>query len=137
VSFDPTAWRMFARGGAQDFRGAIAVITQDGRDPVCSDPQVLGSDHWGQIGSTVYRFVGTGASKQLVGVTCDSNGGAARRRHRQALRRRHQPLVAQTVSDAAGNFSFSGPGTGPFYLRMYKTGPPDVAGVTVPTLRPA
>ncbi len=42
----------------------------------------------------------------------------------------------ETTSDASGNFSFSNPGTGPFYIVAYKPGSPDVAGTTVNTLMP-
>jgi hypothetical protein len=45
--------------------------------------------------------------------------------------------IAEVVSDAAGNFAFDMPGTGPFYLVAYKAGSPDIAGTTVNTLMPA
>lgn len=45
-------------------------------------------------------------------------------------------VAASAVSDASGNFSFSNPGTGPFYIVAYKAGSPDVAGTTANTLLP-
>ena len=42
--------------------------------------------------------------------------------------------IAETISDASGNFVFPNPGTGPFYLIAYKVGAPDIAGTTVNTL---
>lgn len=48
----------------------------------------------------------------------------------------HQ-LIAATLSGAAGEFSFGNPGTGPFYLRAYLPGSPDVAGTTSNQLFPA
>ena len=39
-------------------------------------------------------------------------------------------LTQSTVSDSGGNFSFVNPGSGPFFIRAYKDGSPNVAGVT-------
>ena len=43
-------------------------------------------------------------------------------------------LIAQTVSDASGNYSFTVSLYGPFYVVAYLPGSPDVAGTTINTL---
>jgi hypothetical protein len=42
--------------------------------------------------------------------------------------------IAQTISDASGNYNFDNPGSGPFFIVAYLAGAPDLAGTTVNTI---
>ena len=138
MSFSPGSSRPFTRGGngLVDFRGAVTA-RQSTSGLVGSDPQMLGEDFWGQIGSLVYRAVGRGATQSLIGVSALGAGGSALGGCTVKLfYASNNALAAVTVSDAAGNFRFDNPGTGPFRIRIYKPGSPDVAGVSLNTLMP-
>ena len=70
----------------------------------------------------------------ISGVTKDSAGASLGSCVVQLFRTPSDTLVAEITSDASGNYSFSNPGSGPFYVVAYKAGSPDVAGTTVNTL---
>lgn len=110
------------------FPGTAAGLTK-------YDPQMLMPDSWGQIGTLVRRSTGGFSNSALTGVTRDG-AGTALAACRVDLCQGN--ITRQSVvSDGAGNFSFSNPGSGPFFLIAYKLGSPDVAGTTVNTLQPA
>lgn len=118
MSFAPTTCRPFARaGGGGEFRGSLK---QGGR---------------GQIGTLIPRREGGRANFALAGVTCAAAGGAPLGGCRVdlfvmgSLR-----ALATTTSDTSGNFRFEIVATGPFFVRGYSTGTPDLAGVTVNNL---
>lgn len=72
---------------------------------------------------------------RVVGVTKDSTGTALAGCTVKLYRSRDDALIDQTVSDAAGNYSFaSGSTVETYYIVAYKPGAPDVAGTTVNTL---
>ena len=75
------------------------------------------------------------SNSALAGITRDSTG-AVLGLVQVDLFSSLDLVINRTVSDAAGNFTFSNPGTGPFYLIAYKPGAPDVAGTSVDTLLP-
>lgn len=72
----------------------------------------------------------------LVGITRDSAGTILGSAQVNLFVAGSDILIRSTVSDASGNFGFGNPGTGPFYIRCYKVGSPDLAGTTVNTLMP-
>ena len=127
MSFAPTAFRQFARGGfggraASHFRGLQAIDTQ-GR-----------GQGRGQVGTVVYRSPGVNKNNFITGVSRDSTGAPLGNCDLDLYITHVDVLAAQTTSDASGNFTFANPGSGPFYIVAYKTGSPDVAGTTVNTL---
>jgi hypothetical protein len=71
----------------------------------------------------------------LTGVTRDSTG-AILAGCRVTLNQGNV-IVAEATSDGSGRFTFSNPGSGPFFIVAYKAGSPAVAGITVNTLLPA
>ena len=122
MSFDAQRWRLFARGGGGgqvDFRGPITTQRS------------------GLIGSVFPRLQGAWANQSLVGVTYKSDGSVSASVAVALVLTSNNVVVAQTVSDASGNFRFDNPGTGPYYCTMYLAGAPDFAGTTVNTLMPA
>lgn len=140
MSFHPTNSRPLARGGwggraANHWRGALAQ-----GQPLIGlteyDPQVLGTDHWGQIGTVFYRSVGGFANWEITGVTRNSSGTVLASCAIDLFEAGSDLLKDRVVSGADGSFTLSNPGTGPFYLVAYKAGSPDVAGTTVNTLMP-
>lgn len=95
--------------------------------------------HIAQVDMTAYtiNFSWAGVNRAITGVSRDSGGSAIGSVSLSLFVTSTNMLVAQTTSDASGNFSFGNPGTGPFYIVAYKVGAPDVAGTTVNTLAPA
>jgi hypothetical protein len=91
----------------------------------------------GQVGTVIYRSPGGYANFRISGVTRDSAGVALGTCRVELYPTGRDVSIAETTSDASGNFFFDMPGTGPFYLVAYKAGSPDVAGTTVNTLLPA
>jgi hypothetical protein len=77
------------------------------------------------------------SNRAIVGVSRDSTGAALASCRVELFGTGSDQIIAETVSDAGGNFTFGNPGTGPFYIVAYKTGSPDVAGTTVNTLFPS
>lgn len=135
MSFAPTAFRPFARGGfggraASHFRGIISL------DNVGRGQVGRGKVGRGQVGTVFYRSPGAYVNFSITGVTRDSSGAILPTCRVELLNTGRDVSIAETVSDAAGNFRFDMPGTGPFYMVAYKVGSPDVAGTTVNTLIP-
>lgn len=135
MSFAPSRFRPMARGGGGqvDWRGASAFMgTAAGITEY--DPQLLMPDYWGQIGSLIYRGSGGNTNTALSGISRDAVGaalGACRVELHQGN------IIKDTIiSSGSGAFTFSNPGSGPFFLVAYKQGSPDVAGTTVNTLQP-
>jgi hypothetical protein len=133
MSAQPTAFRPLARMGwggraASHWRG----LTQS------DDRNVSGRTviNRGQIGTVVYRSPGGYANFTISGVTRDKNGTALGTCAVELYITGRDVSIAETVSDASGNFVFNMPGTGPFYLVAYRAGSPDVAGTTVNTIIP-
>lgn len=123
MSFGPTAFRPFARNGmggkaAGHFRG----------------PSARGPSARGQIGTVVYRSPGGIANRALTGITYDSTNVVLGLCRVELFQTGGDMTTRETTSDAAGNYSFSNPGSGPFYVVAYKAGSPDVAGTSVNTL---
>ena len=87
-------------------------------------------------GLTYIQYDWAQSNRALAGISRDSTG-AALGLCAIDLFASSDLVVASTISDAAGNYSFVNPGTGPFYIVAYKAGSPDVAGTTVNTLLPA
>lgn len=138
MSFEATSFRPLARGGwggraASHFRGELARGKAALGLPV-KDPQVLGPSWRGQIGTVVYRSAGVTVNYAISGVTRDSVGAALGNCRVELFVTALDVSIAETVSDASGNFRFANPGTGPFYIVAYKAGGADVAGTTVNTL---
>jgi len=82
----------------------------------------------------IYRSPGVSANTAVVGITRDSTGAVLGSCAVNLFLTGGGILKAATVSDAAGDYRFDQPGSGPFYLVAYKSGSPDVAGTTVNTL---
>ena len=124
MSLDPTRFRPFARMG---FGGGAA-----------SHFRPIAQPQWkrGTLGTVVFRSPGGFANFALSGITRDS-AGVVLATCKVELFTGGNRSVAVTVSGADGSFSFSNPGSGPFFLVAYKQGSPDVAGTTVNTLQPA
>lgn len=119
MSFVPTSFRPLARsgwGGRAEFRGQTRGQTR------------------GQIGTVVFRSNGPSVTPTITGVTRDSSGNPLGNCELDLFLTDVDMLVQQQTSDASGNFSFTNPGSGPFYIVAYKPGAPDVAGTTVSTL---
>ena len=95
-----------------------------------SDPQVLGISYYGQVGSVTYRSLGAARNVSLVGITRDGSGVALGGCTVELLQSGGDILTQSVVSDGSGNFAFSNPGSGPFFIRAYKDGAPNLAGVT-------
>lgn len=123
MSFAPTAFRPLTRGGfggraASHFRGLQGRV----QSPL------------GQVGTVIYRSPGGFSNIALEGVSRD-NVGAPLAGCRVDLCQGNI-IKESIVSDAGGNYRFSNPGSGPFFIIAYKPGSPDVAGATVNTLQP-
>lgn len=73
-------------------------------------------------------------SSKITGVTMDSTGAALGSCVVQLFRSSNDLLIEESTSDGSGNYSFTLPIAGPFYIVAYKAGAPDVAGTTVNTL---
>jgi hypothetical protein len=103
-----------------------------------TDPQMLGPDHWGQIGTVIYRNVGGNRVMSMIGVSRDNAGAIMGLATVYVLKSINGKLaeVASTISDASGNFRFDLLEQGPYWIVAYKAGSPDVAGATVNTLQP-
>jgi hypothetical protein len=131
MSFDPTSWRPFARAG-WGHRATFRGLQQTDKLGLTNTTIV----NRGQVGTVVYRSPGGVANFVISGVSRDSSGVALGSCTIALMQTGGDILTQTTISDASGNFSFSNPGSGPFYLVAYKVGSPDVAGTTVDTLLP-
>lgn len=88
--------------------------------------------------SRVYRSVGARVNFSIQGITCTAAGGAALGACTVDLFVfGANRVILTTTSDASGNFRFDTTVTGPFFIRAYKAGTPDLAGVTVNNLMAA
>lgn len=130
MSFNPTTFRQFARGGfggraASHFRGVQQI------DNGLTNKNVVNR---GQVGTVVYRSPGVRKNNFITGVTRDSSGNPLGNCSLDLYMTGADMIARQGQSDASGNFTFSNPGSGPFYIVAYKVGSPDVAGTTVNTL---
>ena len=131
MSYATTVSRPLARGGwggkaASHFRGQ-SFRGQSFR----------GQSFRGQVGTVIYRSLGVAVNFALTGISRDSAGVALGNCVIELFQTGGDIITQTTMSDAGGNFSFSNPSTGPFYLNAYKVGSPDVAGTTVNTLYPS
>ena len=75
----------------------------------------------------------------IVGVTRDSNSNPLGGCTVYLYSTVSLALIAQTVSDGSGNYTFVGPKSpagGSFFVVAYLPGSPDVAGTTINTLVP-
>jgi hypothetical protein len=126
MSFVPTAFRPLVCGGwggraAGHWRGKV----QTDNLSVCGRTVI----NRGEIGTNQYRSTAPTINMTLAGVSRDSAGSAL---GSCTVELYHgKKMVAGTVSDASGNYSFSNPGSGPFRIIADKAG---VAGVTAETL---
>lgn len=77
------------------------------------------------------------SNRKIAGVSRDSAGVVLGTCRVELFATGSDQSIAETVSDAGGNFEFGNPGTGPFYIVAYKAGSPDLAGTTVNTLMPS
>ena len=139
MTFNPTAFRSFCQGpfgDRTDWRGNLASSAGQNSAPVSLAKNAAAS--WrGQIGRPFYRHLGTRNNFAITGISRDRNGTALGSCTMKLFAAASDIKVDQTTSDASGNFTFSNPGSGQFYIVMYKTGGGDVAGTTVNTLVPS
>lgn len=84
----------------------------------------------------VFDRVCAQVNKTLSGVSKDSTGAALGNCTVMIFRTEDRSLVAETISDASGNWSVPMLKGGPFFAVEYKSGSPDVAGTSVNTLVP-
>jgi hypothetical protein len=87
-------------------------------------------------------FAQSSARWTLTGVTRDSTGaalGSCRVVVSETARIAvgQTPIVVETISDGSGNYSVAVPLNTLYQVVAYKTGSPDVAGVSLQTLTPA
>jgi hypothetical protein len=125
MSFSPTTFRPLAKmgwGGRCEFRGLVQTDDKSntGRTVV----------NRGQIGQPVYRSTGIVINARIAGVSRDSAGAILGNCKVSLLQSGGLILVAETTSDASGNYAFDNPGSGPFLVLGYKAGSPNVDGVT-------
>jgi hypothetical protein len=125
MSQSPTTFRPFASmgwGGRAVWRGLVQTDNQSntGRTVVCR----------GQIGTLQFRNIAPTINTAIVGVTRDSVGVALGTCVTELLQSGGDILTQSTVSDGSGNFTFTNPGSGPFFIRSYKDGSPNLAGIT-------
>lgn len=74
-------------------------------------------------------------SRNVAGVTQDSTGAPLGSCIVQLFRTVDDALIAETISDASGHYSFPVQNDDAlYYVVAYKAGGPDVAGTTVNTL---
>jgi hypothetical protein len=127
VSEVPTTFRPFASMGwggraASAFRGLLQTDNQNvtGRTVI----------NRGQAGTIQYRSIAPTINTAISGITRDSAGNPLGACITELLQSGGDRLTQTVVSDAGGNFKFDNPGSGPFFIRSYKDGAPNLAGVT-------
>jgi hypothetical protein len=74
------------------------------------------------------------AYPSIAGVTRDANSNPLAGVTVFLFLTSNNTLVASTVSNSSGNYIFSNPGSGPFYIVAYLSNSPSVAGTTLDTL---
>lgn len=84
----------------------------------------------------VFNRVQANLNMSLSGVSRDSTGAALASCQVLVFRTEDKTLVAETTSDASGNWSISLLKGGPFFLVEYKDGGTPVAGTSINTLAP-
>lgn len=90
---------------------------------------------------TMSDFVGAATLYALSGVTRDNAGVALGNCRVVCLEVGRiavgaaQAVVAETMSDGAGSFTIATPGNAQYQLIAYKSGSPDVAGISLSTLQ--
>jgi hypothetical protein len=139
MSFVPTSWRPFAQaawGGHVAFRGAMSAPVQQDFGLMMSDPQCFGLDEFGQIGTRQYRNIAPSIRSSLVGVSRDGTGAILGLCTVRIFRTADDVKVAETVSDASGNWSVPMMPPGPYYYVEYRVGSPDKAGTSLNTNLP-
>jgi len=120
---------------ASSFRGLVVAPLVPAL-PTIAKAQTINTAWLGQIGTAFYRKDGARLNQSLSGVTRDS-AGAPLGSCVTELRQAGGGMITQTVlSDLGGNYTFTNPGTGPFFIRAYKDGAPNLAGVTDRNLYP-
>jgi hypothetical protein len=109
-------------GGRVTFRGLVQTDNNNltGRTVI----------NRGQIGTIQYRLEGPRKTTTITGVSRDNSGAALGSCVVELLQSGGDILVQSTISDASGNFTFINPGSGPFLIRAYKDGAPNLAGVS-------
>ncbi len=70
----------------------------------------------------------------ITGISRDSTGAPLGDCVTKLFRTWDDAIIASTVSDGSGNYTFYPPSSGPYYVVWYKAGSPDVAGTSVNTL---
>ena len=125
MSVAKTAYRPFARVGwggkaashfrsvSSQFAGVQAQFVPRGNDQTIA-----------------YRNVAPTINTNLTGKSLTSTGAILGTSIVELLQSGGDILTQTTTSDASGNYSFSNPGSGPFFVRMYKDGSPNLAGVS-------
>lgn len=127
MSFAP-GWRTNCTanwGGRCDFRGLqqTDVVGNTGRNAI----------NRGQVGTVIFRGDLGRSNSSITGVTRDNTGAALA--NCVVILNQGNVIKAQVTSDGSGSFTFSGVGSGPFFITAYKPGSPDVAGISVNTLQ--
>jgi hypothetical protein len=139
MSFGPTDFRAYARSGwggraANHFRGALSAPRQSDLGMLMEDPQVLGLNAYGQIGTLWYRSFAPSILSVLAGVSRDNAGAILGNCTVKVFRTADDVKVAETVSNATtGAWSVPMMPGGPFYYVEYKIGAPDRAGTSINT----
>lgn len=112
-------------------RGFAPGASQGRPTPLCGPLAALGSGRSGII--RFYRVPKANKQFLLSGVTRDNTGVILGGVTVDLYTELDKTCIASTVSDATtGTYSFSVPSNGwPLFLRIYKTGSPDVAGTSV------
>lgn len=135
----------------------VAVMQPDGVLPLAS---LQSQDNGGQVRNNAWistpcgalvpillgrhlmnDFVGGSTLWVITGVTRNSSGVALAACRVVALeigrvQSNGAPVVAETISDGSGNYSLSVPLNTAYWLVAYKSGSPDVGGVSLATVTP-
>lgn len=77
---------------------------------------------------SVWSFIGY--SPSLVGVSRDPSGTAIGSCTVVCLRMPDYALLDSTISDASGNYALYPTASGPYQVLWYKSGSPDIAGIS-------
>lgn len=139
MSFVPTSWRPLAQaawGGGVAFRGALSVAGQQKVGLPVSAPQSFGLGKFGQIGTRLYRNNAPSIRSSLVGVSKDGAGAVLGGCTVRIFRTADDVKVAETLSDASGNWSVPMMPIGPYYYVEYLAGSPNKAGTSINTNTP-
>lgn len=98
-------------------------------------PGILGVPALDRMQRSAFRSQHLNATSLYIsGVTKDSTGTPLGNCAVALFQAGSNALVASTISDTAGNYSFAVLVAGPFFAVAYKAGSPNTAGTTVITL---